>query len=166
MKIGGNLSGFNISAKGLSIQREKMNVIAENIANADTVRGENGLPYKRKFITVEQKPDAFQFPGIQNQSTIRLNTSNENHISTTASVLNQMPSEGDKLNSEVNEDKTPGEVVYMPDHPYADENGYVQMSNVNIITEMVEMIAATRSYEANLTALNASKQMAKDSLEI
>ena len=54
----------------------------------------------------------------------------------------------------------------MPDHPDADENGYVQMSNVNIITEMVEMIAATRSYEANLTALNSAKQIAKDSLEI
>ena len=54
----------------------------------------------------------------------------------------------------------------MPDSPYADEKGYVEMSNVNIITEMVDMIAATRSYEANLTALNSSKQMAKDSLEI
>ena len=54
----------------------------------------------------------------------------------------------------------------MPDSPYADEKGYVQMSNVNIIDEMVQMIAATRSYEANLTALNSSKQMAKDALEI
>jgi len=166
MKIGDNLPGFNISAKGLSIQREKMNIIAENIANADTIRGENGQPYKRKYLTVEQKPDAFQFIGSQNQPTIRLNTSNENHISTSASVINQIPGGENNLNSAVNEDKTTGEIVYMPDHPYADENGYVEMTNVNIITEMVEMIAATRSYEANLTALNASKQIAKDSLEI
>ena len=63
-------------------------------------------------------------------------------------------------------DQSVGDIVYMPDSPDADENGYVQMSNVNIITEMVDMIAASRSYEANLTALNSSKQIAKDSLEI
>lgn len=166
MKIGENFGGFNISAKGLSIQREKMNLIAENIANADTIRGENGQPYKRKYMTVEQKPNAFQFMGMQNQSTVKLNTSNENHISTSGSVINQVPGEDTNLNAAVNEEQTAGEIVYMPDHPYADENGYVEMSNVNIITEMVEMIAATRSYEANLTALNASKQIAKDSLEI
>jgi flagellar basal-body rod protein FlgC len=59
-----------------------------------------------------------------------------------------------------------GELIYMPDHPDADQNGYVKMSNVNVINEMVDMIAASRSYEANLTAFNSSKQMAKDSLDI
>jgi flagellar basal-body rod protein FlgC len=166
MKIGDNFGGFNISAKGLSIQRNKMNVIAENIANADTIRDANGQPYKRKFVTVEQKPDPFNFPDIQNQSRIKLNTTSQDHISSSASLINQAPGTDQNLNGAVNEDKSKGEVVYMPDHPYADENGYVEMSNVNIITEMVEMIAATRSYEANLTALNSSKQMAKDSLEI
>jgi len=165
MKIGDNLPGFNISAKGLSIQREKMNIIAENIANSDTIRDGSGQPYKRKFVTVEQKNDALQFTGSQ-QSTIKLNTTKEDHISSSAVLFDEVMNGTDNLNAVENEDQSKGEVVYMPDHPYADENGYVEMSNVNIITEMVEMIAATRSYEANLTALNASKQIAKDSLEI
>ena len=64
------------------------------------------------------------------------------------------------------EDKTEGDWVHMPEHPDANEEGYVELSNVNVINEMIDMIAATRSYEANLTAFNASKQMAKDALEI
>jgi len=70
------------------------------------------------------------------------------------------------LKAEVLEDQVQGERIFMPNHPDADDKGFVEMSNVNIITEMVEMISATRSYEANLTALNSAKQMAKDSLEI
>ena len=70
------------------------------------------------------------------------------------------------LITQVSEDQKEGDLIYQPDHPDADENGYVRMPNVNIITEMVDMIAASRAYEANLTALNTSKQLAKDSLEI
>ena len=165
MKIGGNFSGFDISAKGLSIQREKMNLIAENIANADTVRNGDNQPYKRKFLTVEQKHDGFQLLASQ-ESKIKLNTTNNDHISSSATLFNEALDSNNNLEGVEGEDQSKGEVVYMPGHPYADENGYVEMSNVNIITEMVEMIAATRSFEANLTALNSSKQIAKDSLEI
>ncbi len=166
MKIGDNFPGFNISAKGLSIQRNKMNIIAENIANAD-VRNANGIPYKRKFLTIIQKQNPFQFQGIPPQSTLQLNTSNKDHISVSPEIsINQYANDDSSLVSNQQQDNSPGEVVYMPDSPYADDKGYVQMSNVNIINEMVQMIAATRSYEANLTALNSSKQMAKDSLEI
>ena len=166
MKVGNNFPGFNISAKGLSIQRNKMNIIAENIANSD-VRNANGIPYKRKFLTIIQKQDPFQFQGIPPQSTLRLNTTDEAHISNTPDItLNQYGGDDSNLVANQQQDNSPGEIVYMPDSPYADEKGYVQMSNVNIIDEMVQMIAATRSYEANLTALNSSKQMAKDSLEI
>ena len=166
MKIGDNLPGFNISAKGLSIQRKKMNLIAENIANAD-VRNANGIPYKRKFLTVIQKQDPFQFQGIPPQSTLSLKTSDEAHISNAPSIsINQYANDDSSLVANQQQDNSPGDMVYMPDSPYANEKGYVQMSNVNVIDEMVQMIAATRSYEANLTALNSSKQMAKDSLEI
>ena len=89
MKIGGNYPGFNISAKGLSIQRKKMNIIAENIANADTIRTENGQPYKRKYITVQQKPDAFHFPGDLSKGTLKLSTSNSDHISNPASLVDE-----------------------------------------------------------------------------
>lgn len=166
MKIGGEYPGFNISAKGLSIQRKKMNLIAENIANADSVRTEDGMPYKRKQLQITQGKN--NFPNVLNNSTntIRLKTSNEFHINTSPSSNKDLAETKNKLNSSVSEDQSEGDLVYMPDHPNANEKGYVQMSNVNIITEMVDMIAASRSYEANLTALNSSKQMAKDSLEI
>jgi flagellar basal-body rod protein FlgC len=166
LKIGGNYPGFNISAKGLSIQRQKMNIIAENIANADTVRTENGQPYKRKYLTVQQKKDPFRFPGDMNSGVLKLETTSSDHISNPASLVDETTGDSTNLESTENVDNSKGEVVYMPDSPYADENGYVETSNVDIITEMVEMIAASRSYEANLTALNSSKQMAKDSLEI
>ncbi len=166
MKVGDNFPGFNISAKGLSIQRKKMNIIAENIANADTLRTENGKPYQRKFLLVEQTQQVHKPGLIPSNNKLKLNTTNHNHISTPGSVTTGPFTTPDALISSENTDKTRGEIVHMPSHPYADENGYVEMTNVNVITEMVEMIAATRSYEANLTALNASKQIAKDSLEI
>ncbi|GBD88070.1 flagellar basal-body rod protein FlgC [bacterium BMS3Abin03] len=165
MKIGGKLPGFDISAQGLSIQRERMNLIAENIAKANTVRDANGQPYQRKILVVKQKQNQFinSIGGYEN--TIKLKTTNENHISNTT---NNQTGNINQENLKIKEvrDKSEGEIVYMPDHPDADENGYVQMSNVNTVTEMVDMIAATRSYEANLTALNSSKQMIKDTLEI
>ena len=166
MKIGGNFSGFDISAQGLSVQRKKMNLIAENIANADTTRTADGQPYKRKFLSVQENQDQFGNNLIDAGRTIRLNTTSNEHISNPAGTPIQANGTEDGLNVNENTDQSEGEVVYMPDSPDADENGYVQMSNVNIITEMVDMIAASRSYEANLTALNSSKQIAKDSMEI
>jgi flagellar basal-body rod protein FlgC len=166
LKVANNFPGFNISAKGLSIQRKKMNIIAENIANAD-VRNANGIPYKRKFLTIIQKQDPFQFQGIPPQSRLQLNTTNKDHISTSPEVsINGFDDDQSNLISTQQQDNSPGEITYDPDNPYANEKGYVENSNVNIINEMVQMIAATRSYEANLTALNSSKQMAKDSMEI
>ena len=164
MKVANNFPGFNISAKGLSIQRKKMNIIAENIANADVRK--NGIPYKRKFLTIIQKQDPFQFQGIPMQSTLQLNTTNKDHISTSPEISLDNFADSSSLVSNEQQDNSQGELIYDPDNPYANEKGYVEESNVNIINEMVQMIAATRSYEANLTALNSSKQMAKDSLEI
>ena len=165
MKIGGKLPGFDISAQGLSIQRERMNLIAENIAKANTVRDANGQPYQRKILVVKQKQNQFinSIGGYEN--TIKLKTTNENHISNTT---NNQTGNINQENLKIKEvrDKSEGEIVYMPDHPDADENGYVQMSNVNTVTEMVDMIAATRSYESNLTALNSTKQIIKDTLNI
>ncbi len=166
MKVGGRFSAFDISSVGLSIQRKKMNLIAENIANAETTRTDKNTPYKRQFFKISAAktsfPEAIKTEGIK----MKLNTTEAAHFS----GIDESPSAEQKVDSglkaEVQEDKTPGEKIFMPNHPDADENGYVEMSNVNIITEMVEMISATRSYEANLTALNSTKQMAKDSLEI
>jgi len=166
MKIGGNLPGFNISAMGLSVQRKKMNLIAENIANMDTTRTDDGQPYQRKFLTVKQKP-GYGNNGVEIQNpTLEMSKTNEMHIAN-PQIKEMTPFESNTgLSADVMKDQKQGEIQYIPDHPDADENGYVHMSNVNIVSEMVDMISATRSFEANITALNSSKQMAKDALEI
>lgn len=166
MKIGGNFPGFNISAEGLSLQRKRMELIAENIANSDVTRTANGQPYKRKFLVVTQKQDPFSVNLNQEIGTLRLNTTSANQISVSGSIDNPSSAAMPGLVSKEVTDQSQGQVVYMPSSPDADKNGYVQESNVNIVTEMVDMISATRSYEANLTALDSSKQMIKDSLEI
>ncbi len=164
MKIGGSISAFNISAKGLSVQRKKMNMISENLANANTIRSENGGPYQRKVLNVVQKKP-LQVPDINTSNIIKLKASNEDHFIQPLAV-NQFSEDETGLDFQQVTDKREGDIVYMPDHPDADEDGYVRMSNVNVITEMTDMIAATRTYEANLVAFNSSKQIAKDSLEI
>ena len=165
MEISGSNPGFKISARGLSVQRTRMNLIAENIANSETTRTEDGQPFRRKFITISQNQK--ELNGINQQNgTLKMRTTNGDHIpfATPTSVASSGNTAG--LDYSVNEDDSVGELIFMPNHPDADEKGYVEMSNVNVIQEMVEMIAASRSYEANLTALDTSKQIAKDSLEI
>jgi flagellar basal-body rod protein FlgC len=166
MKIGNHLPGFKTSAKGLSIQRKKMNLIAENIANAENTRTQTGEPYKRKFMVVSSDENQLLRNVSMDNNNLSLRTSSIEHIRTNGASFGS--SNGGELNSnvEVIEDTKEGEMLYMPNHPDSNEEGYVEMSNVNVVQEMVEMISATRTYEANLTALNASKEMAKDSLEI
>ena len=166
MKINPSFSSFNISSKGMSIQKKQMDVITENIANSSTTRTEDGSPYKRKYISVEFERNNFQnninkfySSGFRNSNPNQLGSVNFN-----PSMASNQP--GDNFNIKEETDNSEGELVYMPDHPDADEDGYVQMPNINIITEMVNMISASRSFEANLTAFNAAKQIAKESLEI
>lgn len=165
MKINTKLPGFNISAQGLSIQRKRMNLIAENIAKANTVRDANGQPYQKKSLIVREKQSPFRNVLNVEGKTLKLRVTNANHIPVPSKTKSSDMPANDLQVKEIT-DKSPGEIVYMPEHPDADENGYVQMSNVNVVTEMVDMISATRSYEANLTALNSSKQIVKDTLEI
>lgn len=168
MKISDNFFGIKISAAGLSVQRKKMNLIAENIANTSTTKTKDGTPYQRKFLVVKEEALNSAANALDpGQATLQMNTTESGHIPfTPAQNTPEGKSSVAGISSEMKQDKTEGENIYMPEHPDADSEGYVQMPNVNIVTEMVDMIAATRSYESNLTALNSSKQMAKDSLEI
>lgn len=164
MKIGGggNFSAFDISSKGLNLQRIKIKLIAENIANSETTNTKEGGPYKRKFLRIGSIDESGNV--VKANTGIGLRTTNPNHFQ---SHLNKYSGEEKvEANYNVLDDKSAGEFVFMPNHPDADENGYVQLPNVNIINEMVEMITATRSYEANLTALKSAKEIIKDSLEI
>lgn len=140
------LSGFDISASALTAQRLRMDVISSNIANANTTRASyvNGeyVPYQRKTVVLEPVKTNF------------------------ADILNgKMDTQGVQV-TQIQNDPAPFKTVYDPTNPDADANGMVQMPNVDVLKEMVDMISATRSYEANVTALNASKAMFTKSLEI
>jgi len=124
-----------------------MDIIAENIANVNTTRTENGTPYRRKTLIFEAQGDV-PFSSYLSNASRQL-----------------IKSKGVRV-SRIVEDQTPFKMVYDPGHPDADENGIVQMPNVDVVTEMVNMISATRAYEANVTAINATKSMAEKALEI
>ncbi len=144
-------NGFDISASALTAQRLRMDVISSNIANADTTRAKfvdgKWMPYQRKLVAFEPKSQQ-SFADVLRQASGRDATG-----------------EGVKV-SKITEDTTPFKQVYNPLHPDADENGFVMLPNVDVLKEMVDMISASRSYEANVTALNASKGMISKALEI
>lgn len=164
MKINANFSSFTTSAKGMSAQKRKMDLIAENIANSNTTRAEDGQAYKRKFMTFEKKGNAF----VSNPAGISLamRGSNSGHVLKPIQIDGNKSGMGESIEVDIKEDSQEGARIYMPDHPDSDTDGYLDMPNVNVVTEMVDMIAATRTYEANLTAFNASKNMAKSALEM
>jgi flagellar basal-body rod protein FlgC len=166
MKIDRLFSGLNISALGLTAQRKRMNAIADNIANAETTRTEDGTPYRRKIVSVQSASSAPVTTFVREQSGVTLQTTAGAHIAPDGfqfSATEEMPSSVEATQSE---DMSDFKLIHDPSHPDADENGYVKMPNVNIVTEMVDMMSASRAYEANITVINAHKQMAKDSLEI
>jgi flagellar basal-body rod protein FlgC len=145
-------NAFNANASALTAQRLRMDVISSNIANANTTRAtinENGEyePYRRKMVQIEPSDKSFR-------------TFLQKATNTT-----ENPASGVKVTGIV-EDEEPFKLVYNPTHPDANEAGYVQMPNVDPLQEMVDLMGATRSYEANITALNASKSMLMKALEI
>lgn len=142
-------SSINISSSALTAERTRMDVIAKNLANANTTRTQSGDPYRRQVTVFQAAKEQKSFKSILSSKT------GENKAS----------SKGVEIVGIV-EDKTPFRQIYDPGHPDADDKGYVTMSNVDTITEMVDMISATRSYEANATALTTSKNMLLKALEI
>lgn len=165
MRLNLNFGGFAISSTGMNINKKKMDLIAKNIANSDTTKTEQGGPYKRKYLRIENADGSTAVGPTIGNTSLPLRSTNAEHIGS-QSFSDNLALNDPKINMKEIEDTKEGDIVFMPDHPDANENGYVLMPNVNIVTEMVDMIAATRGYEANVTAFNASKQIAKDSLEI
>ncbi|MFC4387393.1 flagellar basal body rod protein FlgC [Gracilibacillus marinus] len=146
-------NAINVSSSGLTAQRLRMDTISSNIANVDTTRAtinEDGEyePYRRKMTVFESKDTGFS--SVLNRQTRNSNSRGEGVIV-----------------SEIVEDETePFKLVYNPNHPDANENGYVELPNVDPLKEMVDLMSATRSYEANVTSLNATKSMLLKALEI
>ncbi len=137
---------MNTSSAALSAQRLRMNLISGNLANVNTTRTNQGGPYRRKEAVFAAQP--------LNQSFKRILADRQNNNLYTVRV------------AKVIEDGNPPVMKYDPQHPDADAKGYVAMPNINLMEEMVNMISATRGYEANVTALKAAKDMALKALEI
>jgi flagellar basal-body rod protein FlgC len=170
MKVGNLFQAFKISASGLTAQRARLNVISANIANAEATRTAEGGPYKKRTVS-------FSSPASKSNSiferVLRINeemglgvskTSNR-HLSDTD--LPTFPDPAGLVQFNVaKDDKTPGRFVYEPGHPDANAEGYVEYPNVEVIHEMVDLLGATRAYEANVSAMGATKAMLKKALEI
>jgi flagellar basal-body rod protein FlgC len=147
----GLFDALEISASGLTAERLRMDVTAENLANAQTTRGADGGPYRRKVAILQQ---AGAGPNFSAQ------------LRTAMGAAGGGSTPGGVQVSAVVEDETPSKMVYDPGHPDADAQGYVAMPNVDTVTEMVDLISASRSYEANVTAMQASKQMYSKTLDL
>ena len=139
-------NSMNISSSALSAERTRMNLISSNLANANATRTPEGGPYKRKDAVFAATP-------IENSFS---------------RALNNAATQGGRQVAvqQIIEDQNPPRMQYDPAHPDANAQGYVAMPNVNVIEEMADMINATRSYEANVTAVQAAKSMAMKTLEI
>ena len=132
------MPGIEISASGLDAERRRMDVIANNVANAQTTRGADGKVFQRKDVVFGQRLDSAMGDGDLGG----------------VEVL------------DVVADESPGRRVYRPGHPDAGEDGFVEMPNVNSVAEMVDMMTASRAFEANLSAMKASRNMAAKALGI
>jgi flagellar basal-body rod protein FlgC len=136
---------IDISASGLTANRTRMDVTAENLANAETTRGANGQPYQRQEVVLQQSG------GFQ---------------AALAGAMGQGAAPGGVEVAGIVNDPTPDQLVYDPGNPDANAKGYVKMPNVNSVTEMTDMIDESRSYEANVTAMDTSKTMYQKTLEL
>ena len=143
-------NALNTSASGMSAQRIRMDVLAMNVANVETTRTPEGGPYMRRAVIFEEmRPSSFN--------------------AILANAMGQTPPSGVGNGVRVREiftDETPGPMVYDPGHPDANEEGYVLRPNVNMVMEMVNMISASRSYEANVTAWGVTQTMIQRTFEL
>lgn len=141
----GSFSAMNIAATGMTAQQLRIDIVSQNIANANSTRGEDGNVYRRKTVVMAEKRQ----------------TAFGNVLETCMGQANS----GVKVTG-IATDMSDLKMVYDPDHPDADENGYVSYPNVDTVQEMTDMIDASRSFEANVTAFQAAKSMASKGLEI
>jgi flagellar basal-body rod protein FlgC len=139
-------ASMQISASGLSVQRKRIEAISSNLANIETTRTKEGGPFRRKDVVITAMP-------LENEFGETLKGEMGEHLNQTAVT-------------DVIEDQTEPKLVYNPNHPDANELGYVTMPNINLMDEMVNMITASRSFEANISAITASKNMAQRAIEL
>lgn len=166
---------MNTSASGLTAQRLRMDVISQNIANATTTQTAEGGPYRRKNVVFEPIPSQHfgdSLDAALNANPLSRGRQGNLGFDRVQETLNRASGiRGDQAPGGVNvthihTDDTPGPLVYDPTHPHANADGYVEMPNVNVVYEMVNMMSASRSYEANITAINTTRSLIQRTLEI
>ncbi|WP_243374362.1 flagellar basal body rod protein FlgC [Geotalea sp. SG265] len=140
-------TSMDISASALTAERTRMNLISSNLANANSTRTAEGGPYKRKDAVFAAEPVAEPFKSVLQKAGGGAQPKQVGVV-------------------QITEDQTPPRMQYDPTHPDADARGYVALPNINVVEEMADMIAATRTYEANVTAARAAMGMAMKTLEI
>ncbi len=153
------LSSFDISASALTAERQRLDVASQNIANTNTTRTESGGPYRRKMVVFQEIPSNYV-------TSSGYSAASGTFCSTFNRLLNRTSRKGGVQVTAIVEDQRDLYPVYNPDHPDADEEGYVMMPNVDPVKETVDAMSATRSYEANITAFNAMKLMAQRALDV
>ncbi len=162
----GLFSIINIGASGLSAQRKKLNSVAQNIANVETTKTREGTPYKRRRVVFAEDTRKASFIDTFKDTIKSLTRTHRKHLSSSA----RSPSQKGRIPfveaSEKVVEPLSYKMVYDPGHPDADENGNVAMPDINVVSEMVDMLSASRAYEANVSVVRAAKEMAKDALDI
>ncbi len=149
----GMFNAIDIAASGMTAERLRLDVVSNNLANVNTTRTENGTPYRRQIVVFEPREDF--------ESVLQTNINKDN---SQGARINQV-GQGVRARAII-EDQSPFRAVYEPGHPDADAQGYVMMPNVNAVAEMIDMLSASKAYEANVAAVNAAKSMALKALDI
>ena len=144
----GMFDSFDINATGMTAQRFRMDIISENVANANTTRTSDGTPYVRKVVTFTEKDTQTPFHHVLNEARDRYS------------------GKGVKIDGVYEDKETEMNMVYDPSHPDADENGYVDLPNINIVEEMVGMVSASKAYQANVAAAENVKTMIQSAMNI
>jgi len=165
-----SFNSLDIGATGLYAQRMQMDAISSNIANVNTTRDENGnvKPYVRKSVTFSAMYNqARRGPVLPSQSALPKYDPSTGSMTMQGYVSFDSPLISDGVTvSEIADDKNPFKMVYDPSHPDADADGFVKMPNVNVVNEMVDMMMASRAYEANVASIEAAKSMITNAMKI
>mgnify|MGYP003492833195 CR=1 FL=1 len=165
--MAGVLNAIEISSRGLTTQRMKMDVVAQNMANVETTQGPDGQPYHRKRVIVKEEAMASQkFNSYLRKSQEDLVRTHPEHRPGLALEIKQTTELSSAAPKEVQDKDAHFKLVYDPSHPQADAEGYVKYPDVDIITEMVDMMTATRAYEANTVSIADAKKNTLDALDI
>ncbi len=168
MPLIGLFTGLNISATGLRAQRVRQNVIASNLANAETTRTPEGGPYKRQSVVLSTGHDEREFRAVFPPEHLEGWATQKQHMRIPGDefpIVKERIGVGVRV-AEIAQDNGAPRLVYDPSHPDANTEGYVAMPNINVVQEMTDMISATRAYEANATAVSMTKSMLGKALEI